>query len=379
VQRRRRWANQSSGEYRGEPESRFSFLMGRGIRPQMSALQGLAAKAACVVGLPIGFVMARGAGRHPIENKVGAQTGAEECKRNPVRSSLAGIKFVLSRVRSDDHSVRFVASRLLRRFRLCDVLPLRIRLADGSRVRFRYAAVAANLWVNPAAYDGKDIAFLRDFLRPGDTFVDVGANIGVFSMYAARSVGPGGRVVAIEPHPRTWRQLNENLRANGYSWAEAICGAASDKSAMLHLSDICSDDQNALLVGGPIPVMTARLDDLVPVGPVRLLKIDVEGHEAAVLAGAIDVLGRADAVLVEAWVATRAEVDAALADFEVTELAANAALANLLAVRPEPLTVARHRSKADRPDPSSLSPDPRAHYWGCPRPSSCCCPCPPSR
>ena len=187
---------------------------------------------------------------------------------------------------------------------MCDVLPLKIRLANGSIVRFCCAAVAANPWVNPATFDGRDVAFLRDFLRPGDTFVDVGANIGVYSMYAASSVGPNGRVLAIEPHPRTWRQLSENLRVNGYCWAEAICGAASDKNSMLRLTDIRSDDQNALVAGGPIPVMTARLDNLVPARPVRLLKIDVEGHEAAVLAGAIDVLGRTDAVLVEAWVPT---------------------------------------------------------------------------
>lgn len=250
-----------------------------------------------------------------------------------LRGPILRLESVLRRLRSENRPVRFLISRLLRRSGLCNLVPLWARLGDGSRVRFRNSAVAANLWVDPSCFDGTDIAFLRAFLRPGDTFVDVGANVGVYSLYGARSVGPTGRVFAVEPHPRIWRQLRDNLRANEYSWAEAFLGAVSDTSGARQFTDMRSDDQNGLKPDGPLSVRTARLDDLIPHKDVRLLKIDVEGHEAAVLAGAVEVLRRTDAVLVEAWEATRAEVEAALSEFEITVISEGRGPANLLAVK----------------------------------------------
>lgn len=240
---------------------------------------------------------------------------------------------VVARIREEPRALRFLVSRFLWTSRLCDVLPVRTRLADGSTVRFRPAAMAANLWVDPAQFDGRDIDFLRRFLRPGDTFVDIGANVGVYSLYAAQVVGPTGHVIAVEAHPQTFNYLEENVHANGYRWVKCVRAAVTDHNGNVRVTDIRSDDQNRVDPSGPIQVPGLTLDQLIPSGPVRLLKVDVEGHETAVMAGAIDVVSRTEAVLVEAWGAARQEVSAALEDFEISALTDGGDLANLLAVR----------------------------------------------
>lgn len=251
----------------------------------------------------------------------------------PIRTLTKLLGGAVARIRKEPKAPRFLASRLFWTSRLCEVLPLRARLADGSTVRFRAAAMAANLWVDPSRYDGKDIAFLRQFLRPGDTFVDIGANVGVYTLYAARIVGSTGRVVAVEAHPKTFKYLEENVRANGYPWVECVLAAVTDHCGTVGFTDIRSDDQNRVDPSGPIQVPGLTLDQLLPNGPVRLLKVDVEGHEAALMAGAVDVVSRSEAVLIEAWRPARQQVNAALKDFEINILTDRGDLANLLAIR----------------------------------------------
>ncbi|MYS71579.1 FkbM family methyltransferase, partial [Streptomyces sp. SID5926] len=76
-------------------------------------------------------------------------------------------------------------------------------------------------------------AWLRRRLRPGDGFVDVGANIGVFSVLAARLVGDAGRVVAIEASPDVHRRLVGNARLNGLGNIRALNAAVSDRTRTL--------------------------------------------------------------------------------------------------------------------------------------------------
>lgn len=147
-------------------------------------------------------------------------------------------------------------------------------------------------------------AFLRRRLQPGDGFVDVGANIGYFSLLAARQVGPTGSVVGVEAAPEIFALLLANIRRN-HARIRAVNLAASDQPGRLQL--FAGDSGNcgtSTIAGAPgaaarSEVEAAPLDTLLTpaeAAQARLIKVDVEGAEAAVVAGMQSLLtrGRAD-------------------------------------------------------------------------------------
>jgi FkbM family methyltransferase len=79
-------------------------------------------------------------------------------------------------------------------------------------------------------------SILRHFLRAGMVVLDIGANIGVFTLLAAQLVGLGGRVVAVDPNPRNIRLLEASRRANNFSQIELHCLAAAEKDGILVLN-----------------------------------------------------------------------------------------------------------------------------------------------
>ena len=142
-------------------------------------------------------------------------------------------------------------------------------------------------------------------LRPGDLVVDVGANFGFWALAAANR---GCRVVAIEPIPPTRELLVANAIRNGLQdHLEVVSDAMSD--AVGELTLMIPDGEGGRASAHPEPatnmeeftVAATTLDDLVGDRHIRLLKIDVEGHEVSVLSGAKNMLGNGsvDYVMIE--------------------------------------------------------------------------------
>lgn len=209
------------------------------------------------------------------------------------------ISHALSRLREEPRPVRFLTSRVLWRTGLGARLGVRTRFAEGFSVRLHPAALAATVWLDPS-YVHDDLVFLRRALRAGDRVVDVGANIGVLTLAAARRVGPTGAVIAIEAHPRTVAFLRENVAEDEAAGNVTIHHAAvAAEPGELRFSDHRSDDQNAVDSAGEITVPARRLDELVPPAPVALLKVDVEGFERFVLRGAAEVLASSKMLYLE--------------------------------------------------------------------------------
>jgi FkbM family methyltransferase len=143
-------------------------------------------------------------------------------------------------------------------------------------------------------------ACLARLLRPGDTFVDAGANHGYFSLLAAMLVGPSGRVIAFEPHGEARQRLARHLELNGLQARVDVQPVAlSDRSgvAQMHqahhnaLASLVPDQspvRHLVAFGAPFEVPTVRFDEWraqhAP-GAIRLMKIDVEGAELMVLNG----------------------------------------------------------------------------------------------
>jgi FkbM family methyltransferase len=142
----------------------------------------------------------------------------------------------------------------------------------------------------------------RSFLEPlreGGVAVDVGANLGYYTVVAGDAVGPGGRVIAVEPEPRNAALLEENVRLNGFDDRVEIVVAAAGEAAgstLLYLSEANLGDHRAFDSDDgrrALEVPIVALDDLPALaGRVDLLKIDVQGAEAAVLRGARRLIER---------------------------------------------------------------------------------------
>jgi FkbM family methyltransferase len=141
-------------------------------------------------------------------------------------------------------------------------------------------------------------------LVPGDTFVDVGANIGAHSCAAAHHVGPNGRVIAIEPISELAERLRRNCALNGLDNVTIVRKAAAAVRARRVLFAPKRGEENQGMGSfyshegesqTPIEVETEPLDEIlkaVAVRRVRVMKIDVEGAELEVLRGARRTLER---------------------------------------------------------------------------------------
>lgn len=129
-------------------------------------------------------------------------------------------------------------------------------------------------------------AFCR-LLHEGAVVVDAGAHVGQYTLLAARRVGPGGKVYAFEPLPDTRRRLRENVALNDFNNVAVVGAALSDRDGTTRIAagELGNTGSAALVDEGGIEVECRRLDTVVP-ERVDVLKLDVEGYEAEVLAGA---------------------------------------------------------------------------------------------
>jgi FkbM family methyltransferase len=146
-------------------------------------------------------------------------------------------------------------------------------------------------------YEAQETLMLRATLKPGDVFVDVGANWGYFSLIGAGLVGNSGRVVCLEPHPLLFRQLRQNIERNALSQVLPICAAACDRFRELVLEGVVMGSGNSggsRVVEKPGPGSRAYSVRGVPVdavldrcglGTVACLKMDIEGGEACAMRG----------------------------------------------------------------------------------------------
>ena len=142
-------------------------------------------------------------------------------------------------------------------------------------------------------------SFLIDRVRPGDVVVDVGANIGYFSVLTSKLVGDTGRVIALEASPSIFQRLDENLRLNRISNVSAmnIAVAADEGTRSVYLGPAHNIGLTTTVANSSLrleaAVASKTLVSLLPSDiwrAVRILKIDVEGGEADVIAGLAPLL-----------------------------------------------------------------------------------------
>lgn len=184
--------------------------------------------------------------------------------------------------------------------------------ADRSGRSFRYRhPIVGDFVYHPLDYLSRRLFLYNDFereelrfamycARGGGTMIDVGANIGVFTVACARAAGPTGRVIALEPGPATYDKLTETcavLRLLNVTLIQAAAGRTNGTAELItprtsrdvhqHLADAREHD-----AAGRTQIQLRRLDDLCgsDAERVALVKLDVEGHECAALEGAERIL-----------------------------------------------------------------------------------------
>jgi FkbM family methyltransferase len=139
--------------------------------------------------------------------------------------------------------------------------------------------------------------WLRHSLRPGDVFIDVGAHIGSHSLMASRLVGSSGAVVAIEASPSTFASLRKNLALNRVTNVRSVNMAASDRRGRLEFYRGPNQDLGSSTMYREVAKQGSQFEAEVEAAPLieilsatelaqaRIIKVDVEGAEEAVLRG----------------------------------------------------------------------------------------------
>jgi FkbM family methyltransferase len=153
------------------------------------------------------------------------------------------------------------------------------------------------------SFEPNELAFLDRVLRPGVTFVDIGANEGLFTLFAARRVGGSGRVIAVEPSARERTILQSNVARNRLANVAIVphALAAEPGFAELLIAPKTHGFHNTLggfIYEGETAVASERivvetldgLQERLALGRVDVIKIDVEGAEVKVLGGARGLL-----------------------------------------------------------------------------------------
>lgn len=178
-------------------------------------------------------------------------------------------------------------------------LPLRL-LRPGRVVPILLGELRGYRWISGSAthgcwlgrYEHEAQAIFADAIRPGDVVYDIGANVGFYTLLAAKLSGHGA-VIAFEPLPRNLALLQRHLELNAVRNVQVLPLAVSSRSGMARFAAAPNPAMGGLAPSGEIEVTTAALDELIAAGSIphpSFMKIDVEGAEYDVLTGATKLL-----------------------------------------------------------------------------------------
>jgi FkbM family methyltransferase len=183
---------------------------------------------------------------------------------------------------------------------LRDALPVSRVVAGGEAAGLRLAAWRSDPDFARGTYELPIQEAVASNLSPGDVFFDVGANIGFFSLIAAKHIKARGSVYAFEPVPRNAARIARSARLNGFGMIEVFTEAVGAKTGRAELLLARHIGGAMLAEAGAPPDMSGRikvdvvaLDDAIAkrgLRPPTLVKIDVEGAEIDVLRGMTETL-----------------------------------------------------------------------------------------
>jgi len=182
--------------------------------------------------------------------------------------------------------------------------PVIMNFVNNSRMIVSAGMTGATGNLYCGLHEFEEMSFLLHLLRPGDTFYDVGANVGAYTVLSSAAIG--ANTIAFEPIPTTFRALTDNISLNCVESLVTLLniGVGRENCSLKFTSEL--DTTNHVIpecaaLEQAISVPVKPLDDITTEQFPRLLKIDVEGFETEVIAGASNLLDCPDlhAVIME--------------------------------------------------------------------------------
>ena len=158
-------------------------------------------------------------------------------------------------------------------------------------------------------YEKYETKLFKKYIKENMGVIDIGANIGYYSLLAAKLVGKNGKVYAFEPETANYKMLLKNVEINGYTNIVSEQKALSNKNGKteLFLSKVNSGEpsickKNISADDGFVEVETIRLDDVIKDTHIDFIKMDVQGAEGLVLDGAENILRNNNLkIMMEFW------------------------------------------------------------------------------
>ena len=187
----------------------------------------------------------------------------------------------------------FLISRFLRHSRLCYLFKIKLEYCS---LIFFPTSMSTTLWLNPK-YSDSDIKHLTKNLKKGNTYVDIGANIGHLALAASKRIGQNGIILTVEGNERIAKFLKKNIKLNKRNIIVLSC-IVGDKIGVAGIENRKADDMNQVVADGKKKMLT--LDKICSnLDRIHLLKIDVEGFEYLVLKGGLETLLKTDRIFIE--------------------------------------------------------------------------------
>lgn len=173
----------------------------------------------------------------------------------------------------------------------------RVRILPGGNPIVCDLASSYDCMVWLAREEQEDLEILRHLLKPGQVFLDCGANIGIWSLVAASIVENAGKVYAFEPNPKTFQRFSENIALGQLTRnIQSFCLAVGNENTTLPFK--CNDQHNISQIVDEsasdqvisVPIVT--IDSVLKETSVHGMKIDVEGFELEALKGSEAIIRR---------------------------------------------------------------------------------------
>lgn len=201
------------------------------------------------------------------------------------------------RARRDGHGLRFLWRSFLHFTRIFSLITF-----NRKGVEFYCHNDPFSFWLwNHADELRADELFFERFLRAGDVVVDAGANIGLLTLRAAKTVGQDGKVISIEPHPETFLWLEKNCSLNKFVNIDLRNIAVGNEEKKVSFTNFKIKDVNKISEKeGTLSLPMTTLDVLcADISRCMLLKLDVEGFELPALFGAEQLIKKTDVIMFE--------------------------------------------------------------------------------